>query len=178
MPTPDSNSTEAGARPDAFQPVYLIHDLGLDRCFWAYWPSQEAFQSFHFPQTSATLEDNYLGVRSQLQARYPDAMEINLSKEAARQIYRLIRRAELPEAVRNRIITELAQRRQQQRQLYVAAGFLPHELEDLKALKRSYRRLVRLHHPDQGGDADNFKHLQTLYEQACRRLNAQRRPRV
>jgi curved DNA-binding protein CbpA len=35
-----------------------------------------------------------------------------------------------------------------------------------EAVKRAYRRLAKLHHPDHGGAADHFRALQRAYQQA------------
>ncbi|HEY9842980.1 MAG TPA: hypothetical protein V6D23_21110 [Candidatus Obscuribacterales bacterium] len=170
MPTPDSSSTEA---TDPAQGVYILHELSPGRSFWAFWPNRESYRAIHFPQAYAVRDETPEVLRPELMARFAQADEISVSREGAHQLYRQIRRAELPQDVRDRIATALAERRQQQRQLYLAAGFLAHELDDLRALKRRYRQLARQHHPDCGGDPEYFRHLQQLYEQACRRLRAQ-----
>lgn len=165
MPTPASNSTEPGARP-----VYLIHDLGLGRCFWAYWPNADDIQGHHAPAAYATIESPLAELRTQLEARYPEAQALAMPPDAVRELYRRIRRAELPEEVRQRISATLQSQRRQRRDRFAAAGFLPEELEDLAALKRRYRQLATEHHPDRGGDSEKFKALHALYRQAVRRL--------
>ena len=36
--------------------------------------------------------------------------------------------------------------------------------EDLGELKRAYRKLVKVHHPDKGGSEETFKRMQNLYD--------------
>jgi len=43
----------------------------------------------------------------------------------------------------------------------------------LAEVRRTYRRLALIHHPDKGGDAVTFRELHAHYEQACR-MSAQR----
>lgn len=163
MPTPDSSSTD----------VFLIHELGLGRCFWAYWPRQSDLQALHFPKLQAVSEMSPESLREDLLSRFPDASELELSADSKRQLYRQIQRAILPDAVRDKIAAALKVQRGLQEEEYVQVGFSPDDLLSLKALKMRYRELARQAHPDRGGDPERFKVLQSLYERARRRLRAQ-----
>lgn len=167
MPTPDSSSTEAVAEPGG---VFFVHALTADRSFWAWWPSRQAYTAGHAPQAYAVCEDADEQLRPRLQARYGAAAELELSSSVKTGLYRCIRRAELPEYVRLRIEAAIALQRQLQQQRFAEAGFRPQDLAQKSALKRRYRSLARLHHPDRGGDPVRFMQLRELYEKALQTL--------
>ena len=50
-------------------------------------------------------------------------------------------------------------------QALVVLGLTPADLQDLAlSARRRYRRLALLHHPDRGGDAEQFKRVALAYE--------------
>lgn len=168
MPTPDSNSTDD-------TPVYLIHALGGERWFWAYWSSHAAFRKGFAPEHYANAEPGLDELNTWLQVRYPQARELSLSQPDAQEIYRRIRRTELPEEVRQQIAEALKAQRLQKLACFLEAGFQAEDLIDLKALQRRYRQLAAHLHPDRGGDAVAFMRLRELYEMARKRLRAKYR---
>ncbi|PKL77486.1 MAG: hypothetical protein CVV27_05340 [Candidatus Melainabacteria bacterium HGW-Melainabacteria-1] len=150
--------------------VYLVHALGHERSYWAYWPTLANHEALHYPQAQGTLGEGSDAARAQVQSRYPDAVELSLTAAAATELYRRIKRAELPASVRAQIAAALEAQQRQMRNIFAEAGFRPQDLSQLRALKRRYRQLARQHHPDQGGDVRRFQQLRQLYELALRRL--------
>jgi hypothetical protein len=61
--------------------------------------------------------------------------------------------------------TPIEQRRQQFRPQYLVDLDLPHDANEAQ-IKSQFRRLARVHHPDCGGDAEEFKRIKAAYEQA------------
>ncbi len=171
MLTPDLNSTSLDS-PEPSTAVFLIHDLGLGRWFWAYWPRQENWQELH-PELQGVLETESKILITELKERFPDANELELGHETKQQLYRQIQRVKLPDEVRKKIAATLIMQRREQEEDYLAVGFVRDDLSCLKALKLRYRELARDAHPDHGGDPERFKELQILYERACQKLKAQ-----
>lgn len=150
------------------QEVYFIHDLGYGRSFWALWSNFGAYQAYHAPLLYRVVEEPYLSLRRVLLEQYPQALELDLPTDLKRQAYRQIRRAELPESVREKIRLALLQAQQKRLELYLSQGFEADDLLSLKRFKRRYRQLARIYHPDYGGSSERFMLLQETYQQACR----------
>lgn len=157
---PDLNSI------DPEQAVFLIHTLGKERSFWAYWPSFQHFQAGLFPQTYRMSQDAPEILRLRLADDYPQAVELEQSEIFKTHLYRRIKRAELPEAVQAQIREVLKQQRQHWQQRLREVGFEEQDLQNVQTLKRRYRQLLYQYHPDHGGEAQAFLQLQQLYERA------------
>lgn len=152
---------------------FLIHDLGLARCFWALWPNQKVFEAYAFPQSYGVEERKLSTLRARILAQYPSAQELELTAEAKTSIYRRIRRAELPEHMQLKIQEVLNFKQSLFSQQYQSIGFAEDDLSDLSLLKKRYRQLATQHHPDQGGELSQFLVLQDIYHQILRKLPKQ-----
>ncbi len=149
---------------------FLVHDLGLERCFWAVWPDQKSFQAYGFPQAYGVEERKLSSLRKRILAQYVAAFELDISDEAKTSIYRRIRRAELPEHMQKKIQEMLNLKHDLFSQQYQSIGFEEEDLNDLSLLKRRYRQLATQHHPDQGGELSRFLLLQDMYHQILRKM--------
>lgn len=156
-------------------PVYFIHSLAFGRLFWAYWLRYQDFENQFAPQTYGTSEAPPESLADALENRFPEAQCLILQNQVTQEIYRRIKRAELPDQVRKNIYQSLSVRRQWMRKEIESLGFRAQDIHDLKSLKKRYRHLARLHHPDQGGEPHNFMAIQRLYKRLRAQLSRARR---
>lgn len=152
--------------------ILIAHRLMPERYFWAYWPSQETFEKGWCPQTYQVAEMGFSELQLELSSRFPKADWLTISAVQGRDIYRRVRRMELPPDVYKQIMQQLQSKAALRQGFYTGWGFDAADLEDLKRLKKRYRMLVLKYHPDQGGDAEQFMQLQKIYLQACRQLQS------
>jgi len=148
-------------------PVFFIHAVVNSRYFWAFWPGLSHLEANCFPQEYQVTVLSPKQIRYELQLKYPRIQELDFSNAFKRELYRRVKRAELPEAVQEKIRLTLQLQCKSWQKPLLNAGFSLDDLSDLKALKRRYRQLLYQHHPDHGGEDDAFLSLQALYQQAC-----------
>lgn len=160
------------AQVEPERPLWLIHRLGLGRYFWARWSEGQAFLNGCSPLAYATSELPEARLREQLQQETPTGVELELEPALKAQIYRRIRRAELPLEVRDQIAQALQLQRQQRQHAYAELGFEPAHLHDLASLRQRFCVLAYGCHPDYGGDPEHFQALQRAYQAARLRLQA------
>lgn len=151
--------------------VFLIHDLGFERCFWALWLNSEDFQAQFAPYKYQVLEGFCEAVREKFANELPSAQELTLSNQEKTVCYRTIRRAELPEHVRHKIYQLLESERQERQLFYLSIGFETEDLSNSRQFKRRYRQLIRKHHPDMGGDPERFMQIQQAYKDMLKRYH-------
>lgn len=161
-----------GRRIDPERPLWLLHHLGFGRCFWACWIQGQAFLDGCSPCDYATSELPEIQLREQLFHALPAAHELELEPSLKEQIYRRIRRAELPVDVREQIATALQQQRQVRQEAYSELGFRAEDLLSLDSLRQRFRVLAYGCHPDHGGNPEHFQTLQQAYQQARLRIQA------
>ncbi|MGV3525614.1 MAG: hypothetical protein ACO1RX_15425 [Candidatus Sericytochromatia bacterium] len=159
-------------RIDPERPLWLLHHLGFGRCFWACWTQGKAFLEGLSPSCYATSELLEIQLREQLLRDMPESHELEAEPSLKEQIYRRIRRAELPAAVREQIATALHQQRQVREEAYAELGFGTDDLQSLDSLRQRFRVLAYGCHPDHGGNPEHFQTLQQAYQQARLRLQA------
>ena len=161
LPLPDSKR-----KPICF----LVHDLGLERCFWAVWPDRQSFDTYSFPQAYGVEENTPSAIRKRLCIEYIAPVELELSDQAKTGIYRRIRRAELPKHMQDKIQETLNLKHSHFSEKYQQIGFEEADLNDVALLKKRYRQLATQHHPDQGGELSRFLVLQDIYHQILRKM--------
>lgn len=149
--------------------VFLIHDLGLERCFWALWLHSGDYHSQFAPYKYQVIDGLSHAVRECFAKELPFAQELNLSNYEKTVCYRATRRAELPDHVRQKIYQILELERQERHVFYRTLGFDVDDLSNPGRFKRRYRQLIRKHHPDMGGDPERFMQIQQAYQLMLRR---------
>lgn len=151
---------------EAKQAVFLIHTIVNERYFWAYWPSLKHFEADLFPESYQITTQTAEHIRDNILLENPLARELEYSEAFKRNLYRRVKRAELPEAVQEKIRTALKHQRKTWQDDLLQVGFQLEDLKDLSHLKRRYRQLLYQHHPDYGGEDEAFLYLQKLYQRA------------
>lgn len=152
--------------------VYFIYPLDReqDRWFWAVWSHEVSLITQYAPSDYGISRDKPRGVLQQIVTAYPQAQALMMPHVLARDIYRRVRRAELPWDVQQHIRETLAQQKQSREQHFESLGFGVEHLQSPAALKRRFRELARRYHPDNGGSAALFVGLKQAYSELMRRF--------
>lgn len=149
--------------------VYFIYPLDEERLFWALWPNALALEYRYAPQHYAIVRTPRAELVQELEMLY-SARWVELPLEAQRDIYRQVRRGELPWEVQKQIRQAILDNKTQRHQYFEALGFRPQDWQSAKHLKRRYYQLAREHHPDNGGAEADFIRLKKAYLTLLRRL--------
>lgn len=152
--------------------VYFIYPLDTeqDRWFWALWSHEAALITQYAPRDYGVSAESPQCLLQQILGDYPTAQPLMISGILSRDIYRRVRRAELPWDVQQQIRETLAQQRQARETHFERLGFSVEHQQTPAAVKRRYRELARRYHPDNGGSAALFMGLKQAYSELMRRF--------
>ncbi len=152
--------------------VYFIYplDRDQDRWFWAVWSHDVPLITQYAPTDYGISRDKPCGVLEQIIMAYPQAQALMMSHVLARDIYRRVRRVELPWHVQQHIRETLAQQKQSRELHFERLGFGLEHRQTPTALKRRFRELARRYHPDSGGSEALFVGLKQAYSELMRRF--------
>ena len=149
--------------------VYFIYPLDEERLFWALWPNAFALEQDYAPQRYDIVKTPRQVLVQTLETQYA-ARWVELPFETQREIYRRVRRGELPWEVQEQIRQAILQNKTQRHQYFEALGFRPQDWQSAQHLKRRYYQLAREHHPDNGGSEADFIRVKKAYLTLMRRF--------